>query len=69
MALIEARASASLWPSPRPSTLVPLMLSGMTLALRASRESNPRLLSMACSSPERGPMWRAMNSLAVLRLT
>jgi hypothetical protein len=32
----------------RPSTLVPLMLSGMTLALKASSESKPRLLSMAC---------------------
>jgi hypothetical protein len=52
----------------RPSTLVPLMLSGITLALRASSESKPRLLSMACSSPARGPMWRAMNSLAVPRL-
>src|SRR3989344_7494357 len=68
MALILARASASLKPSSRPSTLVPLMLSGITLALRASRESKPRLASICCSSSWRGPMWRAMNSLAVLKL-
>src|SRR5450830_1265232 len=68
MALILARASASLKPSSRPSTLVPLMLSGITLALRASRESKPRLASICSSSSWRGPMWRAMNSLAVLKL-
>src|SRR3990167_2687539 len=69
MALILARAWASLRPSSRSSTLVPLMLSGITLALRASRESNPRLASICCSSSWRGPMWRAVNSLAGVRLT
>jgi glycine dehydrogenase len=40
----------------RAEPLVPLMLSGMTLALKASRESKPRLASMCCSSSWRGPI-------------
>ncbi len=38
----------------RASTLVPLMLSGMTAAVMASSESKPRAASMACSSAARG---------------
>ncbi|MNY08878.1 hypothetical protein D3C86_1417560 [compost metagenome] len=65
MALIAARASVSPCPLDNSSTLVPLMLSGMTLSIRASSESWPVNASMASISPSRGPIWRAMNSLSV----
>ncbi|MCY1466694.1 hypothetical protein D9M71_850800 [compost metagenome] len=47
---------------------MPLMLSGMTLAVRASMSSKPSRASMAWVSVSRGPIWRAMNSLLVPRM-
>ncbi len=43
------------------------MLSGITLAVSASRESKPRICSMAAVSASRGPICRAMNSFWVVR--